>query len=135
MPLQNLANRLVAKEPTQCKSAHGDEEAMVAEEYANGQVDALSVELTLIIQRMDKLIMLRLTIPPGSSFKPYDYSTLINDTNNVGAGSLLYDVRQPLPGYPCTTGNLTPLQGGNCLEDYDFKFPGRRRATLCLCWI
>jgi membrane peptidoglycan carboxypeptidase len=62
-------------------------------------------------------------IPPGSSFKPYDYVTLINNNNNVGAGSVLYDTQGPLPGYPCTNKAL-PKSGGNCLEDYDFIYPG-----------
>jgi membrane peptidoglycan carboxypeptidase len=60
-------------------------------------------------------------ISPGSSFKPYDYSTLIENNTNVGAGSVLYDSKGPIPGYPCTTG---VSQTGNCLHDYDFKYPG-----------
>jgi membrane peptidoglycan carboxypeptidase len=65
----------------------------------------------------------QIQIPPGSSFKPYDYTTFINNNTNVGAGSVLYDVQQPLPGYPCTNHAL-PKNGGNCLEDYDFIYPG-----------
>ena len=75
--------------------------------------------------------MPKLPIPPGSSFKPYDYSTLINDTDTAGAGSMLYDVKEPLPGYPCTN-SLPPLQGGNCLEDYDFLYPGAEELRYAL---
>jgi membrane peptidoglycan carboxypeptidase len=68
-------------------------------------------------------------ISPGSSFKPYDYATLIDNNNNVGAGSVLYDSQGPIPGYPCTNKSKPvfngPTQtGGNCLEDYDFRYPG-----------
>jgi membrane peptidoglycan carboxypeptidase len=46
----------------------------------------------------------------------------------VGAGSVLYDVQGPLPGYPCTNKNKpfigTQATGGNCLWDYDFRYPG-----------
>lgn len=62
-------------------------------------------------------------LPPGSSFKMYDYVAMIENTTNAGAGSVLYDDKAPLPGYPCTNQNL-PRNGGNCLHDYDFRFPG-----------
>lgn len=124
VPLQNLANTLVAKNLPLVERNHGDEEAMVAESTQTGQVDALVGGVDFSNPSYGQINYAETLIPPGSSFKPYDYSTLINDTDNVGAGSMLYDVEQPLPGYPCTTGSLQPLQGGNCLEDYDFKFPG-----------
>jgi len=124
VPLQNLANNLVAKNLPLVERNHGDEEAMVAESTQTGQVDALVGGVDFSNPSYGQINYAETLIPPGSSFKPYDYSTLINNTDNVGAGSMLYDVEQPLPGYPCTTGSLTPLKGGNCLEDYDFKFPG-----------
>ncbi|MEJ0073588.1 MAG: hypothetical protein WDN27_05990 [Candidatus Saccharibacteria bacterium] len=43
-------------------------------------------------------------ISPGSSIKPYSYATLINDNNNVGAGSMIVDNKAPLPGYPAPMG-------------------------------
>ena len=50
---------------------------------------------------------------------------LINNNNNVGAGSVLYDSQGPLPGYACTVKGLPPPQGNsNCLQDYDFLYPG-----------
>lgn len=58
----------------------------------------------------------KLFISPGSTFKPYDYGIFI-DNNNAGAGSVLYDNRAPLPGYPCTSDS-------NCLRDYDKIYPG-----------
>ena len=124
IPLQNLANNLVQKNLPNVKDAHGDEEAMVAEDVPTGQVDALVGGVDFNNPQYGEINYAESPIPPGSSFKVYDYTSLINDTDNAGAGSLFYDVRQPIPGYPCTTGDLQPLQGGNCLEDYDFKFPG-----------
>jgi len=132
VPLQNIANYLVQKNLPNVESAHGDQEAMVAESTQTGQVDALVGGVDFNNPDYGQINYAESPIPPGSSFKPYDYSTLINDTNNVGAGSLLYDVKQPLPGYPCTTGSLQPLQGGNCLEDYDFKFPGPEELRYAL---
>jgi len=124
VPLQNLANTLVAKNLPLVERNHGDEEALVAESTQTGQVDALVGGVDFSNPTYGQINYAETLIPPGSSFKPYDYSSLINYTDNAGAGSMLYDVEQPLPGYPCTTGSLTPLNGGNCLEDYDFKFPG-----------
>lgn len=124
IPLQNIANSLVQKNLPLVKENHGDEEAMVAEDVQTGQVDALVGGVDFNNPTYGQINYAETLIPPGSSFKVYDYSSLINYTDNAGAGSLFYDVRQPLPGYPCTTGALQPLQGGNCLEDYDFKFPG-----------
>jgi membrane peptidoglycan carboxypeptidase len=36
---------------------------------------------------------------------------------------VLYDTQGALPGYPCTN-KQDPKQGGNCLQNYDFKYPG-----------
>jgi membrane peptidoglycan carboxypeptidase len=64
-------------------------------------------------------------IPPGSTFKPYDYAALIEYTDTAGGGSVLYDQRGPLPGYACTDKGLPPPRGtGNCLQNYDFRYPG-----------
>jgi membrane carboxypeptidase/penicillin-binding protein len=67
-------------------------------------------------------------ISPGSSFKPYDYVSLV-ENNNAGAGSVLYDVQQPLPGYPCTNKakpsfGRGPASGCNSRWDYDIPYPG-----------
>jgi membrane peptidoglycan carboxypeptidase len=132
VPLQNLANALVAKNLPLVERNHGDEEAIVAESTQTGQVDALVGGVDFNNPNYGQINYAETLIPPGSSFKPYDYSTLINNTDNVGAGSMLYDVGEPLPGYPCTTGSLQPLQGGNCLEDYDFRFPGPEEIRYAL---
>jgi membrane peptidoglycan carboxypeptidase len=104
--------------------AGGDNEATVAENVPTGQIVALVGGIDFNnAQFGQNNYAAGILIPPGSSFKPYDYTTLINNNNNVGAGSVLYDTQGPLPGYPCTNHNQ-PKQGGNCLTDYDFQQPG-----------
>lgn len=103
-----------------------DEEANVTEDVQTGQIVALVGGVNFNDpDHGDINYAASVLIPPGSSFKPYDYTTLINNNNNVGAGSVLYDTEGPLPGYPCTDHSQPPPKGtGNCLQDYDFLQPG-----------
>jgi membrane peptidoglycan carboxypeptidase len=121
---QNQAEQIVASNLSNVERAGGDEEATVAENVPTGQIVALVGGTDFNnAQYGQNNYAAGIQIPPGSSFKPYDYSTLINDNNNVGAGSVFYDTEGPLPGYPCTN-HAEPLDGGNCLDDYDFEQPG-----------
>ena len=124
MNLQNKAEELVASNLPNAERHGADEEAMVGEDVQTGQIVSLvgGTDFTNPDHGQNNYAS-GILIPPGSSFKPYDYSTLINNNNNVGAGSVLYDTQGPLPGYPCTNKAL-PKVGGNCLEDYDFIYPG-----------
>jgi len=99
-----------------------DEEANVTENVQTGQIVALVGGVNFNDPDHGAInYAASVPIPPGSSFKPYDYVTLINNNNNVGAGSVLYDTEGPLPGYPCT---IKTNKTGNCLQDYDFLQPG-----------
>ncbi len=129
MNLQSKAEAIVASNlPNVTRRTAGlaDEEATVAEDVQTGQIMALVGGVNFndpdhgaINYASGSLI------PPGSSFKPYDYTTLINDNNNVGAGSVLYDSQSPLPGYPCTNKKfVSSTNPGNCLRDYDGLQPG-----------
>lgn len=122
--LQNKAEQLVASNLANAKRHGADEEAMVGEDVQTGQIVSLvgGTDFNDPDHGQNNYAA-GILIPPGSSFKPYDYTTLINNNNNVGAGSVLYDTQGPLPGYPCTNKQL-PKNGGNCLEDYDFIYPG-----------
>jgi len=122
--LQTKAEQLVAANLSNVSRYGADEEATVLEDVPTGQMMALvgGTDFNNPDHGQDNYAA-GILIPPGSSFKPYDYTTLINNNNNVGAGSVLYDTQGPLPGYPCTNKAL-PKQGGNCLEDYDFIYPG-----------
>lgn len=102
-----------------------DDAATIAEDVPTGQIMALVGGVDFNNQEYGKINFATSLVSPGSSFKPYDYVSMINNNNNVGAGSVLYDSRGPLPGYPCTDKSLPPPKGtGNCLEDYDFNYPG-----------
>ncbi len=122
--LQNKAEQLVASNLSNVRRYGADEEAMVGEDVQTGQIVSLvgGTDFTNPDHGQNNYAS-GILIPPGSSFKPYDYTTLINNNNNVGAGSVLYDTEGPLPGYPCTNKGL-PKNGGNCLKDYDFINPG-----------
>lgn len=120
--LQNIAEAQVNKGMRQVRAQGGDTAAFVAEDVKTGQVVALvggSDFTNPVFGQNNYAADYRL--PPGSSFKPYDYTSLIENTTNFGAGSVLYDTVGPLPGYPCTN---HAHKTGNCLEDYDFREPG-----------
>lgn len=122
LDLQNKAEELVASNLPLVQRNGGDEEAMVGEDVQTGQIVSLvgGTDFNNPDHGQNNFAA-GILIPPGSSFKPYDYTTMIENNNNVGAGSVLYDAQGALPGYPCT--NKAP-KGGNCLEDYDFIYPG-----------
>ncbi len=123
MGLQKMAEQLISANLPNVEDNGGDEEALAAEDVKTGQMVALVGGVDFNNPDYGQINYAQINISPGSSVKPYDYTTLINDSKNVGAGSVLYDIQQPLPGYPCTDHSL-PLDGGNCLEDYDFRYPG-----------
>ena len=124
MDLQNKAEDLVASNLRNISRYGADQEAVVGEEVQTGQIVSLvgGVDFNNPDFGQNNYAA-GILIPPGSSFKPYDYATLINNNNNVGAGSVLYDSQTVIPGYPCTNKNR-PKDGGNCLQDYDFQYPG-----------
>lgn len=129
MSLQHSAEQIVADNLANVERRTGglaDEEATVLENVPTGQIEALVGGTDFnnpdhgLINYADSSL-----VAPGSSFKPYDYVTLINNNNNVGAGSVMYDTAGPLPGYPCNDHTPPPPKGtGNCLTDYDFLQPG-----------
>ncbi len=122
--LQDIAEQQVQKGHRQVKNQGGDEIAFAAEDVKTGQMVALVGGTDFFAQNdWHEINYARQLLPPGSSFKPYDYAALIEHTNNAGAGSVLYDTQGVIPGYPCTN-KAHPKQGGNCLWDYDFRFPG-----------
>jgi len=119
--LQKLAEEQVTKGLRQIQRQGGDVAAFAAEDVKTGQVVALVGGTDFNNETFGQNNYAREKLPPGSSFKPYDYAALIEHTTNFGAGSVLYDTVGPLDGYPCTTG---PKKGGNCAVNYDFRFPG-----------
>lgn len=128
LTLQNKAEEVVAKNAPNAKRLTGgvaDVAALVAEDVETGQIVSLVGGTDFNNPEYGKInYAASALIPPGSSFKPYDYAVFIDNNTNVGAGSVLYDTQGPLPGYPCTNKALGIRANGNCLQDYDFKYPG-----------
>ena len=124
MKLQKIAEEEVSAGIKQIERQKGDTAAFVAEDVETGQVVALVGGADFNnAERAGEVNFAQQPLPPGSSFKPYDYLALMETTENSGAGSVLYDTQGPIEGYPCTN-KARPKQGGNCLWDYDFRYPG-----------
>jgi membrane peptidoglycan carboxypeptidase len=123
--LQDIAEQKVAADMKQIRSQGGDNAAFIAEDVQTGQIVSLVGGSDFNNVEYGKLnFAATRKVSPGSSFKPYDYATFIDNNKNVGAGSVLYDNQAPLPGYPCTNKqrpNKAQDNGANCLWDYDFN--------------
>lgn len=127
MKLQEEAERQVQKGIAQVKRQGGDQIAFAAEDVKTGQVVALVGGVDFNNPEYGQNNYARYRLPPGSSFKPYDYAALIEHNANVGAGSVIYDTQGEIPGYPCTDKTRPTKNGDNskkCLWDYDFRYPG-----------
>lgn len=131
LTLQKLAEQAVSANLPNVQQYGGDEEALVAEDIKTGQIVSLVGGVDFSNPDYGQINYAQTKIPPGSSFKPYDYASLINYGKNVGAGSVLYDTQAAIPGYPCTNKSV-PDNGGNCLEDYDFRYPGPETLRYAL---
>ncbi|HSX29668.1 MAG TPA: transglycosylase domain-containing protein [Candidatus Saccharimonadales bacterium] len=124
LKLQDLAEKNVQAALPIIKRQRGDQAAFVAEDNKTGQIVAAVGGVDFNNPEYGEFnYATDANISPGSSFKPYDYVSFIENHTDAGAGSVLYDQKGPLPGYPCTNPAL-PKNGGNCLMDYDFNFPG-----------
>lgn len=120
--LQNLAEQQVQKGLAQVKSQYGDEIALAAEDVKTGQMVALVGNVMFdSTKEAGQVNFARQKLPPGSTFKPYDYTSLIDNTTNFGAGSVLFDTKGPIDGYPC---KKPVSRTGDCAIDYDLRFPG-----------
>lgn len=115
--IQKIAEEEVANGIAQIRRQKGDTAAFVAEDVETGQVVALVGGENFNNEDHGKVNFATEQLSPGSSFKPYDYLSMIENTTNSGAGSVIYDTRGPLEGYPCVGAN-------DCLKDYDKKYPG-----------
>ncbi|HMT55257.1 MAG TPA: transglycosylase domain-containing protein, partial [Candidatus Saccharibacteria bacterium] len=124
LTLQHIAEEEVSKGLAQVERQRGDTAAFVAEDVETGQVVAMVGGGDFSNKdRAGEVNFAQEPLPPGSSFKPYDYLALIEHTENAGAGAVLYDTQGPLEGYPCTNRTMGRNKG-NCLQDYDFRYPG-----------
>jgi membrane peptidoglycan carboxypeptidase len=134
MDLQDLAEKAVANDVPAIKKQGGDNAAFVAEDNKTGQIVALVGGVDFNNDIYGKInFATDVNVSPGSSFKPYDYATFIENNTNAGAGSVMYDTRGAIPGYDgsCTYTPADIKNGKTCapgtapfLYDYDNKFPG-----------
>ncbi len=123
MNAQRIAEEQVSKGLPLIRRNGFDSAAFVAEDVKTGQVVAVVGGADFRNPEYGQNNYAHWRLPPGSSFKPYDYLSLIEHTTDFGAGSVLYDTQGPIEGYPCTN-KARPQQGGNCLQNYDFRYPG-----------
>ncbi len=125
LPLQEEAERQVANGYRNVTRAGFDNVAFAATDVTTGQMVAVVGGIDFTNKEFGENNYAHWRLPPGSSFKPYDYLSVIENTNDFGAGSVLYDTQGKLDGYPCTNKtNPKAKQGGNCLWNYDFRYPG-----------
>lgn len=126
LKLQELAEKRVESGMAQVRRQKGNVAAFAAIDVKTGQMVALvgGVGFSDPNSEFGKVNFAHRPLPPGSSFKPYDYAAMIDKSTNVGAGSVLYDTQHALPGYPCTNKSVAKDAGGNCLKDYDRLYPG-----------
>lgn len=124
LKLQELAEKRVSEGIRQVQRQKGNVAAFAAVDVKTGQMVALVGGPDFNNDEFGKVNFAHRPLPPGSSFKPYDYVAMIDKGENVGAGSVLYDTQHPLPGYPCTNKSMAKDGGGNCLKDYDRRYPG-----------
>lgn len=120
--MQRIAEQQVANGMAQVRRQGGDTAAFVAEDVKTGQVVALVGGSNFDDLTFGKNNYARAKLPPGSSFKPYDYAALMEHNDNFGAGTVLYDSEGPLEGYPCR--NKARNDNNDCLTNYDFRYPG-----------
>lgn len=123
MGLQAEAEKQVTNALPIIKRQKGDVAAFAASDVQTGQMVAVVGGVDFNNKEFGEINYAQTELPPGSSFKPYDYAALIENSTAAGAGSVLYDIQGAITGYPCTN-KQRPKDGGNCLWDYDFKFPG-----------
>jgi membrane peptidoglycan carboxypeptidase len=138
MSLQNDAEQDVNSNAKNVAEVRGDEEAMVAEDVKTGQVVAQVGGENFNNPQYGQIDYANTNISPGSSMKPFLYAALIQNNTDAGAGSVLYDVQQPLPGYACTnkavptTANSSSSNPPNCLWDDNFVYPGPETLRYAL---
>jgi len=85
--------------------------AFVAEDVTNGQVVAEVGSRDFNIPGYGQLNIATTPRSPGSTFKPYDYASLMASSENWGPGSILYDLRTNFGG------NYRP-------QNFDLREPG-----------
>ncbi len=113
--LQQIAEETVATAVPKLERIGGDNMAAVAEDVDTGQVLAMVGGRGFDYPGFGQVNFATTPRSPGSSFKPYDYSSLMTQKKDWGAGSTLYDVKTNFSD--ASSAPWTP-------KDYDSQFPG-----------
>lgn len=116
---QQYAEEAVANNMYRIDGDRGDNAALASVDVATGQVLALVGSRDFNYPEFGELNMATTPRSPGSSFKPYDYASLMTQSKNWGAGSILYDLN-------------TDFGWGYRPKDYDFREPGAMSMRYAL---
>lgn len=119
LKLQKYAEDAVANGISRIVRDGGDNAALVAVEAQTGQVLAMVGGRGFDYPVYGQVNYATTPRSPGSTFKPYDYASLMTKSKDWGPGSTLYDVNTDF-GY------------GYKPKDYDFKEPGALSMRLAI---
>lgn len=114
MTLQKTAEDSIAANMGTIEDFDLDNAALVSEEVATGQVVAYVGSRDFTYPVFGQKNIAGTPRSPGSSFKPYDYASLMASSENWGAGSILYDLDTTWSGFG------SPYKP----RDYDLGQPG-----------
>jgi penicillin-binding protein 1A len=111
MRLQKYAEEAVANNLRFTLAGGGDSAALVAVDAPTGKVIAMVGGRDFNYPGYGQVNYATTPRSPGSTFKPYDYASLMTKSQDWGPGSIMYDVN-------------THFGNGYRPKDYDFKEPG-----------
>lgn len=111
LDMQKKAQKAVKNNIQNVVNGGGDNAALVASNPNNGQVIAMVGSRGFEYKQFGAYNAATARRQPGSSFKPYVYAKAFEDTENWGAGSIMYDVR-------------TDFGGGYVPSNFDDSFRG-----------
>jgi membrane peptidoglycan carboxypeptidase len=115
--LQKVAEDQVAQQTSALQKANIEKTAFVAEDPISGQVVSW---LDNSIGEQQATVRSKTVV--GTLQLPFTYAAFMDKTGK-STDTMLNDVQEKLPGYPCTSRNA-PSQGGNCLYNFDQRYLG-----------
>lgn len=121
LDLQKKLEDTVATAMPKLQRIGGDNMAAVLEDVDTAQVLALVGSRDFNYPGYGELDVANTPRSPGSSFKPYDYATLMAQNKDFGAGTTFYDVNTDFGGVPA----YKP-------KDYDLREPGAMAMRAAL---
>lgn len=114
MSKQQMAEESIANGMAKIDAGNLNNAALVSEEVATGQVVAYVGSRDFNFGVFGEKNVAGTPRSPGSSWKPYDFASLMKSSENWGAGSIMYDLDTTWSGFG------TPYKP----RDYDFLQPG-----------